>query len=274
MAAGDLLQFLSTTVKSELLSRVLASSRDVEGMASPVFRLVGPPNAITFAGGEVKAQHVDDEQLLAGTADRPPGAIHFGRGETQFDQVTGHLGDLLVQVQGGITGGTGSVFRDLAVRISGDAAHMANLVPAKAIPPGTMEGMASTLMVITGASGAPHLRGELALTDSKVSLPGIMEKPTGAPVTVTFEGDVEQSKHMTLTRVEIAAPPIRLPIKGKIQLGDKFFIDALPTGTLSCRRCQNGLSKEGSKPEIWNCPWISKAVSETGIPGKRQGGWR
>ena len=36
MAAGDLLQFLSTTVKSELLSRVLASSRDVEGMASPV----------------------------------------------------------------------------------------------------------------------------------------------------------------------------------------------------------------------------------------------
>jgi hypothetical protein len=160
--------------------------------------------------------------------------------------VTGHLGDLLVQVQGGITGGTGSIFRDLAVRISGDAAHMANLVPAKAIPPGTMEGMASTIVVMTGASGAPHLRGELALTDSKLSFPGIMEKPTGAPVTVSFEGDVEQSKHMTLTRVEIAAPPIRLPIKGKIQLGDKFFIDAsLATGTLSLSSVPEWIAKGG-----------------------------
>jgi len=247
MAAGDLLQFLSTTVKSELLSRVLASSRDVEGMASPVFRLVGPPNAITFAGGEVKAQHVNlTSSYLPERLTGLQGRFILAEGETQFDQVTGHLGDLLVQVQGGITGGTGSIFRDLAVRISGDAAHMANLVPAKAIPPGTMEGMASTIVVMTGASGAPHLRGELALTDSKLSFPGIMEKPTGAPVTVSFEGDVEQSKHMTLTRVEIAAPPIRLPIKGKIQLGDKFFIDAsLATGTLSLSSVPEWIAKGG-----------------------------
>jgi hypothetical protein len=247
MAAGDLLQFLSTTVKSELLSRVLTSARDVEGMASPVFRLVGPPNAITFAGGEVKAQHVNlTSSYLPERLTGLQGRFILAEGETQFDQVTGHLGDLLVQVQGGITGGTGSIFRDFAVRISGDAAHMANLMPAKAVPPGTMEGMASTIVVITGASGAPHLRGEIALTDSKVSLPGIMEKPAGAPVSVTFEGDVEQSKHMTLTRVEIAAPPIRLPIKGKIQLGDKFFIDAsLATGTVSLSSVPEWIVKGG-----------------------------
>jgi hypothetical protein len=247
MAAGDLLQFLSTTVKSELLSRVLTSARDVEGMASPVFRLVGPPNAITFAGGEVKAQHVNlTSSYLPERLTGLQGRFILAEGETQFDQVTGHLGDLLVQVQGGITGGTGSIFRDFAVRISGDAAHMANLMPAKAVPPGTMEGMASTIVVITGASGAPHLRGEIALTDSKVSLPGIMEKPAGAPVSVTFEGNVEQSKHMTLTRVEIAAPPIRLPIKGKIQLGDKFFIDAsLATGTVSLSSVPEWIVKGG-----------------------------
>ena len=247
MAAGDLLQFLSTTVKSELLSRVLTSARDVEGMASPVFRLVGPPNAITFAGGEVKAQHVNlTSSYLPERLTGLQGRFILAEGETQFDQVTGHLGDLLVQVQGGITGGTGSIFRDFAVRISGDAAHMANLMPAKAVPPGTMEGIASTIVVITGASGAPHLRGEIALTDSKVSLPGIMEKPAGAPVSVTFEGDVEQSKHMTLTRVEIAAPPIRLPIKGKIQLGDKFFIDAsLATGTVSLSSVPEWIVKGG-----------------------------
>ena len=70
MAAADLLRFLSTTVKSEQLSRVLASSRDVEGMAMPVFRLVGPPGAMTFAGGEIKAQHVSlTNTFFAGTVD-------------------------------------------------------------------------------------------------------------------------------------------------------------------------------------------------------------
>lgn len=53
MAAADLMQFLAKTVTSEQLSRTLASSRNVEGMTSPTFRLVGPlnqPGGITFAG--------------------------------------------------------------------------------------------------------------------------------------------------------------------------------------------------------------------------------
>ena len=137
MAAADLLQFLATTVKSELLSRVLASSRDVEGMAMPVFRLVGPPTAVTFAGGEIKAQHVNlTNAFLPERLTALQGRFVLAEGETQFDQVTAHLGDLTVQVQGGITGGSGSGFRDLAVRVSGDAVHMTELLPTKASAPG------------------------------------------------------------------------------------------------------------------------------------------
>ena len=43
---------------------------------------------------------------------------------------------------------------------------------------------------------------------------------------MTFEGDILQAKAVTLTRLEIAAPPLRLPVKGKIQFGEKFIIDA------------------------------------------------
>src|SRR5690349_11820184 len=195
MAAADLLQFLATTVKSELLSRVLASSRDVEGVAMPVFRLVGPPSAVTFAGGEIKAQHVNlTNQYLPERLTALQGRFVLAEGETQFDQVTAHLGDLTVQVQGGITGGTGSMFRDLAVRVTGDATHMAELLPAKSVPQGAIEGLASAIVVITGATSAPHLRGEVGLTDSRVTVPSVAEKPTGAPVTITFEGDVLRSK--------------------------------------------------------------------------------
>ena len=247
MAAADLLRFLSTTVKSEQLSRVLASSRDVEGMAMPVFRMVGPPGALTFAGGEVKAQHVNlTNSLLPERLTGLEGRIVLAEGETQFDNLTGHLGDLTVQVQGGMTGGTGSVFRDLLVQINGDALHLSQLLPAKAIPPRTIEGMASGAVLLTGPTGAPHLRGELVLTDAKVTLPGMVEKPTGAPATISFEGDVPQAKAVTLTRLEISVPPIRLPIKGKIQLGNKFFIDAaLATGTVSLSSVPEWIAKGG-----------------------------
>ena len=247
MAAADLLRFLSTTVKSEQLSRVLASSRDVEGMAMPVFRLVGPPGAITFAGGEVKAQYVNlTNSFLPERLTGLQGRIVLAEGETQFDQVTGHLGDLTLQIQGGMTGGAGSVFRDLLVQISGDALHLSQLLPAKAIPPGTIEGLASGAVLFTGPTGAPHLRGELVLTEAKVTLPGMLEKPTGAPATISFEGDVPQAKAVTLTRLEIAVPPIRLPIKGKIQLGDKFSIDAaLATGTVSLSSVPEWIAKGG-----------------------------
>lgn len=247
MAAADLLRFLSTTVKSEQLSRVLASSRDVEGTTTPVFRLVGPPSAITFAGGEVKAQHVNlTNSYLPERLTGLQGRIVLAEGETQFDQVTGHLGDLTVQVQGGMTGGTGSVFRDLLVQISGDALHLSQLLPAKTIPPKTIEGLASGAVVFTGSTVAPHLRGELVLTDAKLTLPGMLEKPSGAPATISFEGNVPQAKTVTLTRVEFSVPPIRLPIKGKIQLGDKFSIDAaFATGTVTLSSVPEWIVKGG-----------------------------
>ena len=79
--------------------------------------------------------------------------------------------------------------------------------------------------MVTGATGKPHLRGEVGLTESRVTIPNVLEKPNGAPVTIAFEGDILQAKSLTLSRVEFSAPPLRLPIKGKMQLGDKFLID-------------------------------------------------
>lgn len=247
MAAADLLQFLATTVKSELLSRVLASSRDVEGMATPVFRLVGPLTAVTFAGGEITAQHVNlSNAYLPERLTALQGRFVLAEGETQFDQVTAHLGDLTVQVQGGITGGTGSVFRDLAVRVTGDAVHMAQLLPTKALPPGTVEGLASTIVVVTGPTATPHLRGEVGLTESRVTIPNVLEKPTGALVNISFEGDMLQAKTVTLSRLEVSAPPLRLPVKGKIQLGEKFLLDAaLATGTVSLSTVPEWIAKGG-----------------------------
>ena len=250
MSAADLLQFLSKTVKSEQLSRVLAASHDVEGNAAPTFRLVGPlnqPGGVTFAGGEITLQRVSltnpslPERLTA-----LQGRFVLSDGGTQFDQVTGHFGDLALQVSGGITGGSGSTFQDLLIRVTGDADHMARLLPSKAIPAGVLDGLVNGAVVLTGPTLSPHIRGEVVLTESKVTLPGLVEKPTGAQATVEFEGMIPQGSGVLLDRLELIVPPIRLPVKGKIQLGEQFSIDAaLSTGTLSLSRVPDWIAKGG-----------------------------
>ncbi|HEX7093758.1 MAG TPA: AsmA-like C-terminal domain-containing protein [Nitrospiraceae bacterium] len=250
MTAADLLQFLAKTVKSGQLSRVLAASREVEGNAAPTFRMVGPlnqPGGVTFAGGEITVQRVSlTHPSLPERVTALQGRFVLSDGGTQFDQVTGHFGDLALQISGGITGGSGSTFQDFLIRVNGDADHMAKLLPSKAFPAEMIEGLVNGAVVLTGPTVSPHIRGEVVLTESKVTLPGMAEKPIGAQATVEFEGMIPQASGVLLERLELSVPPIRLPVKGKIQLGEQFSIDAaLSTGTLSLSRVPEWISKGG-----------------------------
>ena len=250
MTAADLAQFLAKTVKSEQLSRVFADSRDVEGDAAPTFRMVGllnQPGGVTFAGGEIIVKSVSlTNPVLPERLTALRGRFVLSDGGTTFDQVTGRLGDLDLQVSGGITGGNGSAFKDFLIRGKGDADHMARLMPSRAIPAGTFEGLANGAVVLSGPTLSPHLRGEVVLTESKVTLPGLIEKPIGAQATVEFEGMIPKGSGVLLDKIELIVPPIRLPVKGKIQLGEQFSIDAaLSTSALSMSRVPEWIAKGG-----------------------------
>jgi len=250
MTAADLVQHLAKTVKSEQLSRMLAASRDVEGDAAPTFRMVGPlnqPGGVTFAGGEITVQHVSlTNPLLPERLTGLQGRFVLSEGGTMFDGVTGRLGDLGLQISGGITGGSDSAFQDFLIRVKGDAGQMAKLVPSRAIPPGAIDGLVNGAVVLTGSTLSPHVRGEVELTESVVSFPGLVEKPIGAEASVEFYGTIPKGSGVLLDRIELVVPPIRLPVKGKIQLGERFSIDAaLSTGTLSLSRVPEWIAKGG-----------------------------
>jgi uncharacterized protein involved in outer membrane biogenesis len=250
MAASHLLEFLARTVKAERLTRAFAGVRDVEGMAQPTFRLVGrldQPDGVTFAGGEITARYVSlNHSSLPERLTGMQGRFILADGSTQLDQVSGHLGDTLVQVQGTVTGGPSSQFQDFTVRAQGDAAHMAWLAPVGRIPRGTLEGMLSTAVALSGPAETPHVRGAVVLDESKVSLSTSLEKPVGAPATVEFEGDVTRTNVLTMSRVELILPSIRIPAKGTLAFGDRFNIDAaVATGTLSLSSFPEWVSKGG-----------------------------
>lgn len=250
MAASHLLDFLSRTVKAERLTRVLAGVRDVEGMAQPTFRLVGPlnrPGGVTFAGGEITARYVSlNHVALPERLTGMQGRFILTDGSTRFEEVSGHLGDTVVQVQGTMTGGQASQFQDFVLRAQGDAGHMARLTTGGAIPQGTFEGMLSAAVALSGSTEAPHIRGAVMLDEAKVSLPSVIDKPIGAPATVEFEGDVARANILTLNRAELILPSIRIPAKGRLVFGERFAIDAaVATGNLSLSSLPEWISRGG-----------------------------
>jgi hypothetical protein len=57
---------------------------------------------------------------------------------------------------------------------------------------------------------------------------------------------IPQGSGVLLDRLELIVPPIRLPVKGKIQLGEQFSLDAaLSTGTLALSRVPEWIAKGG-----------------------------
>lgn len=250
MSAAELFRFLATTIQSDRLSKLLGQARDVEGMAFPTFRLVGPlnqPGGVTFVGGDVVARHISlTTPAFPERVTGLQGIFRFTQNGAQLDQVTGHVGDAQFQLQGTITGGTTSAFQDFLIRIRGDAAQMSHWFPAYAMSKDVVQGIVSATLTLSGSTATPHLRGDLVLTEARMAIPDLSEKPAGAPAAVEFEGNLGSAGTLTLTRLELILPPVRLASKGKIQLGEKFLIDAsLATGTISLSGLPEWLVKGG-----------------------------
>ncbi len=251
MAASELVRFLSKSIRSERLATTLGQSREIEGQTHPTFRLVGPldkPDGVTFAGGEVVAQQVAlSNPALPQRLTAIQGRIIFSQtGGAQFEQVSGHLGDTQLQINGQIGGGANSLFQDFVVRTRGSAAHLRQLVAPGSFPDDLLSGILSTRLILSGPTTTPHLRGDITLNDAKLTLPTIGEKAPGAPASIELEADMVRGVGLTIMRMELVIPPLRLPLKGRIVLGDRFSIDAeLATGAVSLSSLPEWINKGG-----------------------------
>ena len=249
MAAAQLLDVLAKTVEGEQLTRVLAGVSEVEGLTRPTFRLVGAlhqPGGIRFAGGEIAVHSVSFKHTaLPERVTALQGRLVLGAGETQFDQVTGHLGDAVIEVHGTMAEGRIRVFQDFSVRMQGAAEQIMRMA-ADTVPAGAFEGRAVATLALSGQTAAPHLRGAVVLDDAKVLFPGLGEKPVGAGATVEFEGDVIKSNAVVVNRLALMLPSVQVPIKGRVLLGEQFSIDvSVATGTLSLSQLPEWIVKGG-----------------------------
>jgi len=253
MAAAPLVEFLARTVKVEPVAKLIAGIRDPDGTAQATFRLVGPldrDDGVTFAGGEITARQVSLSHIaLPERLTGMQGRFVLADGSTQIEQVIGHVGGTVVQVQGMITGGTPSLFQDFLIRTRGDASQLVRLFGSTAAESGTFAGTLSSAVTLSGSTTKPQIRGALVFDEAKVVV-GSLEKPIGAHATVEFDGTLPPRSGVTLDRVALILPKTNIPAKGTMHLGDRFMINmAVATRGLSV----------SSLPE-----WVSKAGLEAG----------
>lgn len=236
MKASQLVDLLRKTVKTEPLTQLLAGIREAEGPAQTTFRLVGPLNRsdeIACAGGEVTVQqgsftHTGLPERVTGMQ----GRFIFSEASTQFDHVTGRLGEIAVQVHGAITGGLTSQLQDVSIRTRGDAAQTIRLFRSSSIDRGVMEGTLVSTTTLSGVTTRPHVRGSIVLDEAKVMI-GAIEKPIGSRATVEFEGVLPRMTGMKLDRVALVLPPVTIAAKGTMQFGNGFLVDmAVSTGVV------------------------------------------
>ena len=203
---------------------------------------------MTFAGGEVVAQQVAlSNPALPQRLTGIQGRIIFSQtGGAQFEQVSAHLGDTQLQINGQIGGGANSLFQDFVVRTRGSAAHLRQLVSPGSFPDDLLSGLLSTRLILSGPTATPHLRGDIILNDAKLTLPTVGEKAPGEPASIELEADVVRGIGLTIMRMELVIPPLRVPLKGKIVLGNRFSIDAeVATGTVSLSSLPEWINKGG-----------------------------
>ncbi len=238
MAAADLVSLLAKTVPSDRLSKALAELREVEGIAFPTFQIVGPlnkPEEVTFVSQEFVARNISFRSpALPDPVLGLHGRLLFSPNGTEFDKLGGQLGQTQFEIQGTITGGNENAFKGLTVRARTDASQLIQLLPTGTHLESVVQGIIGATAVLSGPTSTPHIQGELGLTDAKLTLPSIGEKPAGAPTSITFEGTLSRDATLWAGQAEVVLPSLRLAAKGKMQFGAQFGLDgALVTGPIS-----------------------------------------
>ena len=230
MAAADLLTTLAGIVRPERLASSLAALREIQGDALLTFRIAGPlnkPDGLSFVGGELVPRDVSflspvvPERIVG-----LKGRVLFSPKGVELDKLAGRMGQTQFEVRGTITAGDNSAFQEFTVRAKADAPQLARLLPVGTIPPTALQGTIGATVTLLGATDAPQFRGTMELRDAELTWPGIMRKPAGTPASIQFEGHLSRSAVLTVERIELAIPPVRLAGKGKMRLGPKFNVEA------------------------------------------------
>lgn len=252
MAASDLVTLLTGVVRSERLSSSLTALRDIEGEALLTFRLAGSlnePDGVRFVGGEFSPRGVSFNsptvpERIVGLKGR---VVISARG-VELDRVAGRLGKSQFELHGTILSSGTLAFEAFTVRAKLDAVQVIRLLPSAVLADDALDGTVEAVVALAGPADAPQFRTQVELRGAGVRIPGVLQKPAGAPASLEFEGAYSQGALFLVDRYELKLPPVRLAGKGIVRTDAKFGLEAsLVSGPIDLAALPAGISLGGIK---------------------------
>ncbi|MGH7166220.1 MAG: AsmA-like C-terminal region-containing protein [Nitrospiraceae bacterium] len=277
MPASDLIPFLAGSVQSARASAALAALQDVKGTGTVSFRLAGSlaeAESLKFVGGEIVTQDLGFRSpALSEQVDGVRGRLRMSPKGLEFDKVTGRMGSSQFDLQGAISAGEKEEFQSFKVQTQADVAQVLQLLPAGLFSSLSPQGKIGAAVALSGPIDAPRMKVALGLKETGLIFPGNVRKPVGTPASLELEGELSRQSVLTVTRVELAIPPLRVVGKGTVRLRGEYSVDVtLVSGPVALDTLPRGVLPEGIEAGILE---VSLDVKGQGKPSEdwQVNGW-
>jgi len=255
MLASDLVSFLAGSVQSARAAAALAALQDVKGTGTVSFRLAGSlaeAESLRFVGGEIAAQDLSFRSpAVPERVEGVSGRLRMSPKGLEFDKVTGRVGSSQFDLQGTISAGEKEEFQSFKVQTQGDVGLVVQMLPANIFSSLGPQGKIGATVTLSGPIETPRMKVALALKETGLVFPGNVRKPVGTPASLELEGELSRQSVLTVTRVELAIPPLRMIGKGTVRLRSEFSVDAtLVSGPVALETLPRGVLPEGIEAGI------------------------
>ena len=216
----DLVATLAGSLSSSTVAKPLAQLRDIRGQATVAFRLAGMLNqsdGLTFSDVEIAPENVSFKSpSLPDTVNGLTGRLTYSNDVVELDRVGGSFGQAQFQLHGAITTKDAAKFQGLSVWTQAPASQFLALMTGRPPDTAAVQGPVVLALSLAGPLATPQMKGVVELHNAVVTVPGWLHKPAGQPAALEFDATLSRDSTLTVSRLDVIMPPIRLSGKGTL----------------------------------------------------------
>lgn len=254
--AGDLLRFARQTGEPEVQRVLRERIDDAAGPLRLSVRLAGgltPEPKVALVRAEISGHGVEVRTTeLPQAIEQIDAHVIVTPRAAEVRQFNGVVGPLRFETKGAVELEPLSRLHDISVRMEGKGEELLPFVGVdpSAYPGFVLKGPLRATVTIQGLWSAPRFKGMVELDQATLTVAPVIDKPEGVPTAVTFQGRLAEREALTLSRLDVRLPFVRLDGSAKVGLKPPHRFNAhLAAGPVSVARLESGFSagplKEG-----------------------------
>jgi hypothetical protein len=229
LSTAELAATLAASIKAPAVAGALAELRNVSGTTDVALRLTGflnHPDGLRIPGAELTFR---DTGFTSPKLKEPvtglEGRLAYSPAAVEFDRITGKLGAGSLELHGAIAIGTPARYQGFTVWAQTNAGQIRSWLSATAGAEPALEGPIGMAISLAGPTTAPQLKGVIQFDQAQLSFPGALQKPAGQPAALEFDATLGQDRSVSLPRLDIIMPPVRLSGRGAVRFEPELRVD-------------------------------------------------